>query len=312
MKKITILVVILFLFFLPSVTATIPQTNTASRGIPNWGFIVCQDYDLYTNNFGHQDSSGKYWGIDFRTKYHVIGFGRHTIRCVTEYDVYLYDWLSEDGVDFDTILHWNHTKESTENIWLFHPFMRPHFKPRAIVTFSLATPVCINGTVHSKVFIDDNLVWEETLIQEDVHFQNPYIFATTPVNDTCISILKPECKIHIAYVTPPPINDMSTVDVYWYENSTGSWVLRHTDHDLEVGQPYITCRWTYTQAKHYDRTYWWKVSVDDGINNVTKTYHFTTKFSWSHSLFQSSIDVLDLDATTTKVINKGKIYKQLY
>ena len=65
-----------------------------------------------------------------------------------------------------------------------------------------------------------------------------------------------------------------TLTLYWYEKSTGSWVLRQTDNNVPAGS---TVYWTFSQASSYSTIYYWKVVVDDGSTNTTYIYHFTTE-----------------------------------
>jgi hypothetical protein len=62
-------------------------------------------------------------------------------------------------------------------------------------------------------------------------------------------------------------------NVYFSENTTGNWVIRQTN--TSVGSN-TSVYWTYTQASHYSRKYWFRVNTT-GSPNVTKTYWFTTK-----------------------------------
>jgi len=80
-------------------------------------------------------------------------------------------------------------------------------------------------------------------------------------------VTQPNCQIRV--------NDKNgdTLNVYWYENSTGSWVLRQTNTSIAANS---TISWIYTQANTYNTNYWWKVSVNDSIDNVTFLYYFTT------------------------------------
>ena len=67
--------------------------------------------------------------------------------------------------------------------------------------------------------------------------------------------------------------DGDTMTIYWYENSTGNWVLRQTNTLVNNGIYY----WNFTQATNYFTMYYWKVSVNDSVTNTTAIYHFTTK-----------------------------------
>lgn len=74
---------------------------------------------------------------------------------------------------------------------------------------------------------------------------------------------------HVEVVDP----DDDYLDIYWYENSTGTWILRKTDSSVKSGTYY----WTYSQATNYSTTYYWRVIVNDGNDSVTSIYCFTTE-----------------------------------
>lgn len=302
MKKILILSTICILLFItPSMAIQSVDDSDTGDTVFHWGVILFQKYSLYPRKIMFLDAyDNRYFAFEFNTYYNIIGIGRHTVRSEWRYDMYSYDWCSGDTVDFNTIIHWNYTKDFTEDIYLFDIFRGPHVKLRARNHFSCAMAVLINGTAESSVYIDDQLVWEDSITLEDQdQFQNPYIYASHPVNGSYVSDLQPECRLYIDYVMLPPTIDKPTVNVSWYENSTGSWVLRQTDTNVEVGNLLLpTCIWNYTQANRYNQKYWWKVVVDDGINVVTETYHFITRFTVSNPFLQiSGVDIVDFDDT---------------
>lgn len=86
-------------------------------------------------------------------------------------------------------------------------------------------------------------------------------------NDVTGVNIKPICNI--------TVNDLDAdeMNVKFYENSTGSWVLRQTNSSVSNG----TYRWNFDQASDYNTEYFWKVIADDGYVNTTEIYHFTTK-----------------------------------
>jgi hypothetical protein len=88
-----------------------------------------------------------------------------------------------------------------------------------------------------------------------------------PTNDSINVRLKVICHVQ---VSDP---DNNTLNIYWYENSTGAWVLRQTDSQVLNGTYY----WTYLQATSYSTTYYWEVIVNDGEYFTTAVYHFTTE-----------------------------------
>ena len=102
---------------------------------------------------------------------------------------------------------------------------------------------------------------EYILPNEPPKITNPY-----PANGSINVKLQPTC--HVAVTDA----DGDTMTIRWYENSTGSWVLRQTNSGVGNGTYY----WTFTQANSYSTTYWWKVTANDGTDTTTEIYHFTT------------------------------------
>ena len=95
----------------------------------------------------------------------------------------------------------------------------------------------------------------------------PTISGVSPSNGSTNIALQPTCQIQA--------NDAEgdTLTVYWYENSTGSWVLRQTNSSIAANS---TVSWMFTQADEFYTTYWWKVAVNDSVHNTTEWYYFTT------------------------------------
>ena len=62
--------------------------------------------------------------------------------------------------------------------------------------------------------------------------------------------------------------------VYWFENVSGSWILRQTDENVSANS---TVYWTFSQASLYSTTYYWRVVVNDSTVNTTGNYYFTTE-----------------------------------
>jgi len=89
-----------------------------------------------------------------------------------------------------------------------------------------------------------------------------------PTNNSVNVNLQVNCHITVSD------EDNDSLNIYWYESSTGSWLLGHTDSLVPGG----TYHWTYSQATDYSTIYYWWVVVDDGNNlPVEATYCFTTK-----------------------------------
>ncbi len=88
-----------------------------------------------------------------------------------------------------------------------------------------------------------------------------------PGNSSTAIDPQPTCSVQV------DDSDGDIMTIYWYENTTGNWILRQTNTSVTNGTYY----WNYNQATGYNTKYWWKVSVNDSINNVTAIYHFTTR-----------------------------------
>jgi hypothetical protein len=169
MKKILLIGAILFLLLFPSVNASMPDKEKP-KGFVNWGFIIYQKYNLtaYHYGFGPMNDPNKWWGITFDISYRVIGFGRHTIRCEwNENLTYYYFNEQTQEPDFNKTMHYNESGISyEEHIWMFDLVRAPHIKPRAILTLGNPVDLCINGTVWARIYIDDALVWNDTVSAE--------------------------------------------------------------------------------------------------------------------------------------------------
>jgi hypothetical protein len=314
--KLIIASLLLSLFFLlPQALAAIPTiTDPAPQKIPHWGFILYQDICAYNYNSGYYDT---YWNpypdTPLTTDFYIFGFGRHEVRSERHYDVYTYDWTTGPTVNFSKIIHFNYSGTYTEKLYLFNFLLQPHVHPRTSKTIIQGPfPVMINGTMHSQMFIDDRLVWEDTVIVTDPHYENPYVCNERPVNGLYISQLQPRCCIGVTFVNYSPKNmsaqSAKPVDIFWYENSTGSWVLRQMNRNVESHGFDQACSWDYLQANQYDTTYWWKVSVDDGTKNVTQIYHFTTrkKSFWEIPLGPSHSSLHIFDTCGINIVQQTK------
>jgi hypothetical protein len=73
-------------------------------------------------------------------------------------------------------------------------------------------------------------------------------------------------------ITVHDFNDGS-LEVRWYSNSSGSWVLFGWNSSVGNG----TYHWTNSNFSGYATTYWWNVSVSDGQDaKESSVFHFTT------------------------------------
>jgi len=98
------------------------------------------------------------------------------------------------------------------------------------------------------------------------NYASPVLSSPSPVNVSTGNILTPTCAITVSDLNA----DLMTIN--FYENSTGSWVLRQTNSSVANG----TYRWHDTLATVYGTRYWWRVYANDSLNNVSATYRFKT------------------------------------
>ncbi len=83
---------------------------------------------------------------------------------------------------------------------------------------------------------------------------------------------QPTCNITISDT------DGGTLDVYFYENTTGSFVLQQTNTSVDVTTPTNVVWNSYTNASAGSTKYWWSVNITDNCGNWSnQTYSFTTQ-----------------------------------
>jgi len=92
---------------------------------------------------------------------------------------------------------------------------------------------------------------------------NPY-----PTDESTLIPLTPICHVLVADANL----DLIDVNFYW-RNETDVYVKMQTNSSVSSGN---TVYWNYTNASSYDTNYYWRVTVDDGTDNITYTYNFTT------------------------------------
>jgi len=94
----------------------------------------------------------------------------------------------------------------------------------------------------------------------------PNITHENPVNGSTGVSLAPTCNVTVTH----PDGENSTV--YFYENSTGSFVLRQTVTNV-LNE---SVSFTFSNADEHFTIYYWRVVGFDGSNYTNETYHFTT------------------------------------
>jgi len=126
--------------------------------------------------------------------------------------------------------------------------------------------------------------WWSVNVTDDVSWSNvTYHFTTNfvstinnpgPANQSSDLNTTPICNITVSSDV-----DGGTVNVSFYENTTGVWKLQQTNSSVDVTTPSNVIWNYYNNATSYSTTYWWKVNVtDDKGASIEATYHFTTSY----------------------------------
>jgi len=131
-------------------------------------------------------------------------------------------------------------------------------------------------TYYWRVYANDSL----ENISETYHF-------TTLNNAPTISDLYPSnTSTNIPQLPTISLsaNDLEgdTLTVYWYENSSGSYVLRQTNTTVTANS---TVQWFFDEANGSNDKYWYSVKITDGIEWVNATYYLTTSIRIFDILF---------------------------
>jgi hypothetical protein len=94
----------------------------------------------------------------------------------------------------------------------------------------------------------------------------------SPANGSTGVDLTPTLSVYCSH----PYN--STMNLTWYENSSGSWLQVSQNLSIKNGTYY----YTLVNATEYNKTYYWRINVSDGYGESDeKTYHFTTRLPTS-------------------------------
>jgi hypothetical protein len=98
------------------------------------------------------------------------------------------------------------------------------------------------------------------------YYENLTQNVITPKNQT-IANKPPKCRVLVND------SDGHSLTVNFYENSTGSWIRRQKNSSVVANS---TVQWIDTQATGWNTTYYWRVTANNGMQNISKTYYFTT------------------------------------
>ena len=116
----------------------------------------------------------------------------------------------------------------------------------------------------------------------------PVITSPYPDDVSTLQVTTPYCHIYVIDAD----GDLMTINFY---NSTDgiSWTQQQMNSSVSTG---TTVYWNYTQATGYNTLYYWRVTADDAVINISETYSFTTypnePVISSYSPVDGSVDII--------------------
>ena len=124
------------------------------------------------------------------------------------------------------------------------------------------------NTTYNTISLNSDFQYISTGEEELAPASDPIVSDPTPGDGATGIQLAPTCSV---LVTDP---DTDPMDVYFYENTTGSWSLEDTDLAVASGA-YAT--WdNYANADTLTTKYWWSANATDGSTWDNETFYFTT------------------------------------
>ena len=241
--------------------------NSTSDGVVD---SIAVRFDTIAGNARYQCALYNY--VDYSTSY--IG----TIVSSSPQSTTQLKWINTtDSSKWMTFLFNSSQKPSitsgTKYYLCIKPFGDPGTNNKVKVT-QYTNPYAVTKNQAGAYFWDSPVTGEGATVGYYCMYANytivnspPTITSYAPVNASTGIDFVPSCNINVS----DPTGETMTID--FYENSTGSWVQRQKNSTCSNG----TYRWKNNQATGYNTKYWWKATVNDGTNNVTKIYYFTTK-----------------------------------
>ena len=156
-------------------------------------------------------------------------------------------WYNESNPDNESPWEWSFNFSNGTGYYEFYSISMKSGSPDELVPANADAICYFNESL--------NTLPEITLI-------NPQPNGTTGVS------LLPMCQIWAND------SDGDTLTVYWYENTSGSWVLRNTNNSVSAN---TIVSYNFTQFSNYSITYWWKVAINDSNDNISSWFYFTTE-----------------------------------
>ncbi|MBN2065236.1 MAG: hypothetical protein JW771_00315, partial [Candidatus Thermoplasmatota archaeon] len=131
-----------------------------------------------------------------------------------------------------------------------------------------------------------NISWINATFQNVNNTSNFLSFGSQETPNSAPSLSNPQPANGATNIAPWPMCNITvsdsnggTVDVSFYENTTGVWKVQQTNSSVNVDSP-ATVQWlNYSNASAGSTTYWWSVNASDGEKWTNDSYSFTTSAS---------------------------------
>jgi hypothetical protein len=147
--------------------------------------------------------------------------------------------------------------------------------------------VRVKGEFNASLSLDSiNLSWSSGGAANNP----PTITGEVPNNQSIGISLQPTCNVTVSDA------DSDTMNVTFASNYSGSWTNYQTNTSVSTG---TSIEWGFTGANTASTTYWWRVYADDGTDNTSETYYFTTETSETWQTISNTIGDGTLSNTTT-------------
>jgi hypothetical protein len=172
--------------------------------------------------------------------------------------------VNDTNIDQLNISFWTNASGSWQQLGGYHEGYNGTYSD------SNATNMNTYGTTYYwSANVTDNVLWTN----ETYSFTTsvlPVLSNENPTNGSSGVSIWPACNVTVSDA------DGGTVDVYFYENTTGSWVLQQTNASVDVSSAANVIWGNFTNASQPSTKYNWSVNVTDGTGWINETYSFTT------------------------------------
>ena len=128
-----------------------------------------------------------------------------------------------------------------------------------------------NKKYYWKVFVSDGILNISYFYGFTTKNAIPTLGSPSPANGSTGNALSPKTNI----TANTGGDDQSLTITWWYNTSGAPTTWTNYGHNNSVGNG--TYRQTFSAANSYNKKYYWKVTVSDGIVNISYFYRFTTK-----------------------------------